>query len=95
MTEVAQRATPHMRAASRLLQRALQILDQIVAMLEPGGESDKAFADAELGARLRRQPLMRSGRRMGNEALGVAEIVGDPRQLQSVEAAERRRPCRP
>ena len=70
---------------SRLLQRRVQILDQIVGMFEPGGEADKTFADAEFGARLRRQPLMRRGRRMGDEALGVAEIVGDPRQLQRVE----------
>src|SRR6266446_2467819 len=60
---------------SRLLQRLLQILDQIVAVLEAGRESDKTFADAELGSRLRRQPLMRGGGRMGDEALGVAEIV--------------------
>jgi hypothetical protein len=58
-------------------------------MLEPGREANKALADAEFGARLRRQPLMRRGRRMGDEALGVAEIVGDPRDLQRVEAAER------
>ena len=67
----------------------LQILDQIVAVLEAGREPDKALADAEFGARLRRQPLMRRGRRMGDEALGVAEIVRDPRQLQRVETTER------
>src|SRR6185312_2505739 len=76
-------------ATSRLLQRRRKILDQIIGMLEPGGEADKAFADAELGARLRRQPLMRRGRGMGDEALGVAEIVGDARDPQRVEAAER------
>ena len=57
-------------------------------MLESDREADEAFADAEFGARLRRQPLMRRGRRMGDEALGVAEIVGDPRKLQRVEDAE-------
>src|SRR5258707_14329257 len=77
--------------ASRLLQRRLQILDQIVLMFKPGRESDKAFADPEFGARLRRQPLMRGGGGMGDEALGVAEIVGNPRYLQRVEAAERGR----
>src|SRR5258707_14327772 len=77
--------------ASRLLQRRLQILDQIVLMFKPGRESDKAFADPEFGARLRRQPLMRGGGGMGDEALCVAEIVGNPRYLQRVEAAERRR----
>jgi len=54
-------------------------------MLEPGGEADKTLADAELGARLWREPLVRRGRRMGDETLGVAEIVGDPRDLQPVE----------
>ena len=58
-------------------------------MLEPGREANETFADAEFGARLRRQPLMRRGRRMGDEALGVAKIVRDPRDLQAVEAAER------
>src|SRR5258708_39834404 len=60
-------------------------------MFKPGRESDKAFADPEFGARLRRQPLMRGGGGMGDEALGVAEIVGNPRYLQRVEAAERTR----
>src|SRR5450755_2510267 len=76
---------------SRLLQRGLQILNQVVLVLEPGGKSDKTFADAEFGARLRRQPLVRGGGGMGDEALGVAEIVGNPRDLQPVEGTERRR----
>src|SRR3954454_18754070 len=63
-----------------LLQRRDKILDQIVAVLEAGGESDKALADAEFGARLRRQPLVRGGRRMGDQALGVAEVVADARK---------------
>ena len=71
---------------SRLLQRGVQILDQIVGVFEPGRESDKAFADAKFGARFRLQPLMRRGRGMGDEALGVAEIVGNPRDLQRIEA---------
>ena len=37
---------------SRLLQRRGKILDQIVRMLEPGGEANKALADAEFGAGL-------------------------------------------
>src|SRR5207244_10102370 len=79
----------HWDRPSRLLQRRRKILDQIIGMLEPGREANEAFADAEFGARLRRQPLMRRGRGMGDEALGVAEIVGDARDLQRVEAAER------
>src|SRR3974390_2666813 len=74
--------------ASRLLQRRVQILDQVVRMFEPGRETYKALADAEFGARFRRQPLMRGGGGMGDEALGVTQIVRDARQLQCVEAAE-------
>src|SRR6185437_6180027 len=74
--------------ASHLLQRRREILDQIVRVLQPRREADEAVADAELGARVGLQPLMRGGRRMGDDALGVAEIVGDPCELQRVEAAE-------
>ena len=41
-----------------LLQRLLQILDQIVAMLQPDREPHKTFADAEFGACFRGQALM-------------------------------------
>ena len=58
-------------------------------MLEPGREPHQAVADAELGALLRRQPLVRGRRRMGDQALGVAEIVGDADQLERIEEAER------
>src|SRR5579871_6295919 len=74
--------------SSRLLQRLVEILDQVVGMLEPGGEADESFADAEFGAGFRLQSLMRGGGGMGDDALGVAEIVGDACELQRVEAAE-------
>src|SRR6267142_6739353 len=76
---------------SRLLQRGGEILDQVVGMFEAGGKANEAFADAEFGAGLRLQPLVRGGGRMRHKALGVAEIVRDPRQLERVETAERRR----
>src|SRR6478735_11568611 len=79
------------RRKSRLLQRLLQVLDQIVAVLEARRESDKAFADAEFGPGLRCKALMRGGGRMGDQALGVAEIVRDTRDLHRVETTERRR----
>ena len=47
------------------------------AVLEPGREPHQPVADAEFGALLRRQPLVRGRRRMRDQALGVAEIVGD------------------
>src|SRR5436190_23058769 len=77
--------------SSHLRQRVLKVLDQIVDMFEARGVADEAFADAEFGARIRRQALMRRGRGMGDEALGVAEIVRDPRQFQCVEVAVRSR----
>src|SRR4051794_29750580 len=83
--------TIHHSRLSHLRQRVLKILDQIVDMFEAGGIADEAFADAEFGARIRRQALMRRGRGMGDEALGVAEIVRYPRQFQRVEATERSR----
>src|SRR5260370_18939422 len=78
-------------ADSRLLQCCLQILDQIVAVLEAGREPDKAFADPEFGARLRRQPLMGGSPRMGDEAFGIAEIVRNPAKLHPLKTAEPRR----
>src|ERR1700753_3613129 len=70
-------------------QRRIQILNQVIRMLQPGGEANETFADAELGTGLRRQPLMRRGGRMGDEALGVAEIVGNLGEPQAVERTER------
>src|SRR5262245_42547447 len=60
-------------------------------MLQSGREAHEALADAELGAGFRLEALMRGGGGMGDEALGVAEIVGYPRQLQRIEEAERGR----
>ena len=76
-------------AASDFIQRRQQILDHVVGVLEPGRKPHQPVADAELGALLRRQPLMRRRRRMRDQALGVAEIVGDADELERVEEAER------
>ena len=70
-------------------QRSKHILDDIVGVLEAAGEPHHAIADAELGARRRREPLVRRRRRMGDEALGVAEIVADANELERVLKAER------
>ena len=81
-------AALHPGHASHLLQRPQQILDQIVGVLEPDRQAHQPVADAELGALRRRQPLMRGGGRMRDQALGVAEIVGDGDQLEPIEEAE-------
>src|SRR4051795_7493886 len=74
----------------RLLQRRGQILDQVVRVLKPRREADEALADAERGAVLRLEALMRRRCRMRDEALGVAEVVRDLGELELVEHAERR-----
>ena len=53
-------------------------------MFEADGNAHQAVADAELGALRRREPLVRGRRRMGDEALGVAEIVADADELERV-----------
>src|SRR5690242_15392592 len=75
--------------ASHLLQRAGEIVEQIVDVLEADREPHQPVADAELGALLRRQALVRRRRRMRDQALGIAEIVGDADERERVEEAER------
>src|SRR4029077_13952705 len=58
------------------------VLDDVVGMVKADRQAQQAFADAELAALRRRQPLMSGRRRMGNEALGVAEIVADAHDLE-------------
>src|ERR1700752_2903896 len=80
---------PACAGGSHPLPPLLETLDQIIEVFEPARVADDPFADAEFGARFRRQALMRGGRGMRHQALGIAEIVGDARQLQCVKAAER------
>ena len=65
------------RVALRLLQPCVQILDQVVGMFEASGKADEAVADPEFAARFWRKPLVRGGGGMRDQALGVAEVVGD------------------
>ena len=99
----AQPTQPRMRRSSATdrasahtaVQRREHVLDDIVGMFEPDRNPHQAVADAELGALRRRQPLVRRRRRMGDQALGIAEIVADADQLERVLKAERGRSCRP
>ena len=65
------------RGADSLVERLSQILDQIVDVLEADRQSEQARRDAERRPLLRLEPLVGRRLRMGDEALGVAEIVGD------------------
>src|SRR6476646_5803780 len=73
---------------SDFIQRRQQILDQVVRVLEPGREAHQPVADAELSALRRRQALVGGRGRMRDQALGVAQIVGDADELETVEEAE-------
>src|SRR3546814_21178322 len=66
-------------------------LDDVGGVLEADRKAQQAVADAECGAILRLQTLVRRRRRMGDEALGVAEIVGDVDKAKRVHHATRAR----
>src|SRR3546814_2400037 len=63
-------------------------LDDVGGVLEADRKAQQAVADAECGAILRLQTLVRRRRRMGDEALGVAEIVGDVDKAKRVHHAK-------
>ena len=64
-------------------------------MFETDGQSHEAVGDPEFRASLRRQALVGGGRRMGDEALGIAEIVGDAQELERIEERGTQPACRP
>src|SRR6266699_95892 len=68
--------------------RGHEVFDNIVVMLQSAREPHQPVADAELGARGRCEPLMRGRRRMGDQALGIAEIVADLDEPECVLEAE-------
>src|SRR4051794_18675579 len=59
------------------VERAPHVLDEVVRMLEADREPHEPFADAHQRALDRLETLVGRGRRMGDQALGVAEVVGD------------------
>src|SRR5215472_11339546 len=58
-------------------------------MFKPNRKAHQSVADAEFGALRRREPLVGRGRRMRDQALGVAEIVADADELERVLKPER------
>src|SRR5690606_20571866 len=76
-------------ASSDEAQRLVHILDQILRVLDADGKPQQAVAYAEPRAHLRRQPLMRRRCRMRDEALGIAQVVGNLDDLKSVGETER------
>src|SRR5215467_198922 len=62
-------------------ERGNEVFDDIVVMFQPAREPHQSIADAELCARGGREALVRGGRRMRDQALGVAQIVADLDEL--------------
>jgi len=57
-------------------------------MFESGREPDQPVANAELGALLRCQPLVRCGCRMRDKAFRVTEVVSDADEIERIEKTE-------
>ena len=71
-------------------QRLVEIGQEIGHILEPDGKPDEVRGDAQCESLRLGNPLMRGGRRMGDEAFGVAQIIGDiddPEPVQEGEGA--------
>ena len=66
-----------------------EVVDEVADVLEADRDAQHAVGDADRGARLGRQPAVRRRRRVGDERLRVAEVVGDVDDLQRVHQRER------
>src|SRR5215510_145490 len=66
-----------------------EVFDDIIVMFQPAREPHQSIADAELRAGGGREALVRRGRRMRDQALGVAEIVADLDELERILKTER------
>src|SRR5690606_28688077 len=69
-------------------ERAIDILDQILGILDAGGYAQCAVEYTGLRAALIREVLVRRGGGMGDQALGVAEIVGNLYDFQGIGKIE-------
>ena len=71
------------------IERLREILDQVVDVFEADRKPHHPLADAKMGALLRLQALVGRRRGMGQQALGVAEIVGNADDRERVGHCER------
>src|ERR1700686_3431489 len=62
---------------SRRLERLIEIGDEVGRILEPYRKAHQPVADAEYLPVFRLQPMVRGGGGVRDQALAVAEIVGD------------------
>src|SRR5436309_7626041 len=70
-------------------ERGNEVFHDIVGMLQPAREPHQSIADAELCARGWREALVRGGRRVRDQALGITQIVADLHERERVLEAER------
>ena len=72
-------------------ERGVQIRDEIAGVFEPGREAQMPLRNPQLGPCLWRQPLMRRGRRMGDEAFRIAQIIGNDNEGKPICKSKGRR----
>src|SRR5690349_21253519 len=74
---------------SDLLERLLEIGDQVVRVLDADGNADQRVGHAEPVARLLRHARVRRRRGMRDQRLGAAQAHGELHHLQRVQHPER------
>src|SRR5437899_4299767 len=67
------------------VQRATQVFDQVVRVLEPDRQADRAFGNPGLDELLRRHPEMRGARRMDDQRFRVTDIGEMREDLQRLD----------
>ena len=86
------RADTHARGrgkhAGRLAQRTVQIGDDVLDTLQAYRDPHHAVAQTDGGPALRTHRAVGGGGRVGDQRLGIAEVVGDVDQGQLVENLE-------
>ena len=73
-----------------MIERLFQIGNQIARIFKPDRKADQAGRNAQLVLHLRRKSLVRRGRGMGGDGLGIAQIVGNLDDLQRILQLEGR-----
>src|SRR6185369_1981494 len=65
-----------------------EVFDDIINVFQSAREPDHSIADTKLPTCSRSEPLMRGCCRVGDQALGVAEIVADLDELERIMEPE-------
>src|SRR5512144_1384164 len=84
-----------LRCLARGVERAAQVLDQVVRMLEADRKADHAFGDPGLRELVRRHPEVRRRRRMNDERRRIAhvsEVREEPERLDELPPLRARPP---